>query len=109
MKKETAILLFYVLYFIWLFTVTYLTFNTPILNLFTAFVSIFYLIFLREKGDFWWFFLAAAIPIIVSCFTITGWYINFSTDNLKYFPPWLSLAWATTIVALRKLYFVISK
>jgi hypothetical protein len=109
MKKDTAVLLFYILYFLWLFTVTYLSFNIPVLNIFTIFVSVFYLLALREKGDIWWFMFAATIPIIISFFSITGWNVNFTTENIKYFPPWLALAWATTIVALRKLYFIINK
>ena len=109
MKKETAILLFYIMYFFWLFAVTYLLFNIAILNYFTGFVAIFYLLFLREKGDVAWFIFACFIPIVFSFFSFSGWEVNFSTDNLRFFPPWLALAWGTTIVALRKLYFVINK
>jgi hypothetical protein len=109
MKKETAIILFYFLYFFWLFAVTYLLFNILILNYFTVFVALFYLIFLREKGDIVWFIFASFIPILFSFFTFSGWQVNFYADNLRFFPPWLALAWGTTIVALRKLYFVINK
>jgi len=109
MKAETKILLFYVLYFIWLFSVTYLTFNTQILNYFTFFVSAVYILFLREKGDIYWFVFAGFAPVVFSLFSLKGWVINFTTDNIQYFPPWLALAWATTIVSLRKLYFVINK
>jgi hypothetical protein len=108
MKKVTAILLFYVFYFFWLFAVTYLTFNADLLNYFTAFVILFYIVFLREKGDVLWFFIAGLIPVAYSLFDFSRGNISLTTANIKFFPPWLALAWSTTVLALRKIYLVIN-
>ena len=56
MKRETLIVIFYVLYFSWLFTVIYLSPETALLNVFTSGIVLFYFLFLRQEGDFVWFF-----------------------------------------------------
>lgn len=109
MKKETLVVLFYFLYFVWLFSVTFLTGSTSILNYYLAFVSVFYFLFLREPGDFLWFWFGASVPIFTALFSFTGWQPSFNLENLYYLPIWLPLAWGTTIVALRKFFVIVTR
>ena len=106
--KETPVLIFYILYFIWLFTVTYLTPEIMIVNYFTGGVALFYFIFLREKEDVLWFLIASLIPIIVTATDITSWQLSFNFGLVAYMPLWLPLAWGTTVVALRKFYISVA-
>ncbi len=108
MKKDTPIIVFYVLYFSWLLTVTYLTPETTILNFFTLGVALFYFIFLREKGDLAWFWFGAVIPLIFASLTFVDWSLKFDISFLTYMPPWLPIAWGTTFVALRKFYILLT-
>jgi hypothetical protein len=109
MKKENIIVIFYVLYFSWLFTVAFLTPSTNILNYFTSVVTLFYFLFLRGKGDFSWFWISALFPLFFAAFSLAHWQIKFEPTLLYYTPLWLPLAWGTTIVALRKFYTLISR
>src|SRR4030042_2521025 len=106
MKKENIIIIFYVIYFSWLFTVAFLTPSVNILNYFTSFVSVIYLIFLRENGDLFWFCMSALIPLFFAAVTFSNWQFKFEAGMLNYLPLWLPLAWGTTIVALRKFYIL---
>ena len=107
-KKETLIIIFYVRYFSWLFTVTFFTQDPPFLNYFTGFIALFYFMFLREEGDFWWFATGFAISLILMVFSFTGWKVETDFEVLKHTPVWLPLAWGTTIVALRKFYLTLT-
>src|SRR3989344_1668037 len=106
--KETPVLIFYILYFIWLFTVTYLTPEIMIVNYFTGGVALFYFIFLREKEDVLWFLIASLIPIIVTATDITSWQLSSNFGLVAYMPLWLPLAWGTTVVVLRKFYISVA-
>ena len=108
MKKETLIIIFYVLYFTWLFTVTYLSPDTAYLNIFTLVVIGFYFLFLKEKGDLVWFtatFLGALLGRLSS---VDKGRLNFDIDQLRNLPIWLPIAWGTTIVALRKFFVIVN-
>lgn len=110
MKKETVpIVVFYILYFVWIFTVVYLTTQTTILNYFSIGVVLFYFLFLREKGDFIWFAAAFMIPLAITAFSVEKGLPEFSPKLILFMPPWLPLAWGTTIIALRKFYTVVSE
>ncbi len=109
MKKENIIILFYFLYFSWLFTIAFLTPTVKSLNYFTIIVSFFYFIFLREKGDFFYYLFACLIPMFFAIFSFNKIQPVFLVNNLKYVPLWLPLAWGITIVALRKFYLQITK
>lgn len=108
MKKETLIVIFYILYFSWLFTLTYLSPSTLIINYFTLFVVFFYFIFLREEWDIVWFIVSASIAILInnSLFLKFG---KIGYGSLEKIPFWLPLAWGTTVLALRKFFIIISK
>ena|SRR3989344_3040895 len=106
--NTTPIIVFYILYFFWLFTVTYLTPEVTILNYFTIAVSIFYFLLLREKGDFFWFWLSALVPVLFAAISFVNWELKFDLDLVAFMPIWLPLAWGTTVVALRKFYIVIA-
>ncbi len=106
-KKENLIIIFYSLYFTWLLTVVFLTQDQRILDLFTITIAIFYFIFLREKGDLLWFWVAAFIPLIYALTPFSQGPLRFNIQNLYYFPAWLPIAWGTTSVALRKFFILI--
>lgn len=109
MKKENLIVIFYVVYFSWLFTVAYINPETNTLNYFTVIVAFFYLIFLREKGDLLLFWLGALVPMLLASFSIKNLEPKFDLATVSLIPIWLPVAWGTTIVALRKLYILITK
>ncbi|KKQ75058.1 MAG: hypothetical protein US96_C0018G0030 [Candidatus Woesebacteria bacterium GW2011_GWB1_38_5b] len=109
MKKETTIVLFYILYFGWLFTVIFLTQEVKIVNYFTAVITLFYFIFLRERSDILWFFLGGILVLFLSGFSFTRFKANFDKEEVKLVPYWLPMAWGTTFVALRKLYLLIAR
>lgn len=108
MKKETVpIILFYILYFVWIFTVVYLTTQTRLLTYFSLGVVLFYFAFLREKKDAVWFITSAFAPIIITIVSFENVRLNFNPELILYMPLWLPLAWGTTVVALRKFYLVV--
>lgn len=109
MKKETLIIIFYVVYFTWLSAVTYLVPDTRVLNLFTGGIGIFYFIFLREQGDLFFFLLGCSLVPLAASTKFSHFEIKFSFDTVAQIPIWLYLAWGTTFVALRKLYLIVSK
>jgi hypothetical protein len=106
-KKETLIIIFYSLYFIWLLSITFLTANSQVLNYFSIVVVLFYFLLLREKGDLWWFWLGALIPIAVSVIFSPAVKPTLDLKFLTYTPAWLPLAWGTTFVALRKFFVLL--
>ena len=108
MKNTTPIIIFYVMYFIWLFTVTYLTPEVKFLNYFTLGVTLFYFILLREKGDLLWFTVAAAIPVLMSSISFEKGSLKTEFQLIALMPIWLPLAWGTTVIALRKFYLVLA-
>jgi len=109
MKKETLIIVFYVLYFLWLFLITYLTKYADILNYYTIGVIAFYFLFLREKGDFGWFTLGIIASVLITITHIGGFQIKFDTPAIALIPLWLPLAWGTTLVALRKFFVLLDR
>jgi hypothetical protein len=108
MKKENLIVAFYILYFSWLFTVTYLIFDPLVQNVFTIFVTAFYFVFLRERWDLVYFLVAALIPYLLAAFYLSP-RMGFSEEMVIGIPVWMALAWGTTVLALKKLYIVILK
>jgi hypothetical protein len=107
LKKETMIIIFYILYFSWLFTVTYLSPATMQINYFTLFVIFFYFIFLKEEWDIIWFIVASSLALIGK----TSFFANIgekSFDQINQIPFWLPLAWGTTVLALRKFFIVVT-
>ena len=108
MSKPTLITIFYVVYFTWLFTLTYLTSETDLLNYFTSGVAVFYLLLLREKWDILIFMAGGAIPVIFTIFSFSGFGTTYHPELVPFIPLWLPLAWATTTVALRKFFVLIS-
>jgi hypothetical protein len=109
MKKENIIIIFYIIYFGWLFTVAFLTPSIDTLNYFTSIVTVIYFVFLKEKGDFIWFWISALVPLIIAAVSFSNWQFKFDSSLLYYTPLWLPLAWGTTIVALRKFYILITR
>jgi len=109
MKKETLIIIFYILYFFWLFLITYLTAEAKILTYFSIGTVIFYFSFLKEGGDLLWFLLGLSIPLLLASISFKNWVPVFDFDILLLMPVWLPLAWGTTFVALRKLYLILSR
>lgn len=109
LKKETLIIIFYVLYFSWLFAITFLSLSTRTLNIFTATVAFFYILFLREKGDLIWFWVAGLVPVFFTVFSLSNWQPKLDLRLLIYLPPWIPMAWGSTVVALRKFFNLVSR
>ncbi len=108
-KKETLVTIFYVLYFTWLFAITYLRLDLRTISIFSISVVLFYFLFLREKGDFLWFWFGAGIPIIANALIFTKWVPDVDMLNLITTPVWLPMIWGTTFVALRKFFLIITR
>ncbi|MBU0570286.1 hypothetical protein KKB40_05960 [Patescibacteria group bacterium] len=108
LKKETLITVFYVLYFGWLFTIAFLTQDSQLLNYFTGFVALFYLVLLKQHGDFWWFLAGILASVIIGTLSFSGFAPKLDLSLIEYTPYWLPLAWGTTFVALRKFYTIVT-
>lgn len=105
--KDTPVIIFYILYFGWLFTVTFLTPDPKLLNYFSVGIVIFYFVFLGKVLDVLWFIPASAIPLLIQIISFYNWELKFDVSSIQYVPAWLPLSWGTTAVALRKFYFII--
>ena len=108
MKRETLIVIFYVLYFSWLFTVIYLSPETALLNVFTSVIVLFYFLFLRQEGDFVWFFATLVGAIFGRFISLENRRLSFDIQSINEFPIWLPLAWGTTVLALRKFFLILN-
>ena len=95
------------LYFVWLTTITFLAPEPELLTYFTAGIVIFYFLFLRSSGDWFWFLLWIAMIVIGTVARFESFDIKINYEKLQELPVWLPLAWGTTIVALRKLYTIV--
>jgi len=109
MKKDTLVIIFYVLYFSWLFTVTYLTQDIKVLNYYTICVALFYFLFLREKGDILWFILGISFSVLLTITSYSSFQLKFDTSIIPYLPIWLPMAWGTTVIALRKFVLLLER
>ncbi len=108
-KKESLIIVFYVMYFSWLFAIVFLTQDLKILNLFAILTVIFYFIFLKTRGDFLFFLIGFLIPILVSAITLSKSQENFNFSFVLEIPIWLPLAWGTTVIALKRFLKIIKQ
>jgi hypothetical protein len=108
MSKETLIVTFYIIYFVWLLTVTYISADTHLLNLFTLGVIMFYFLFLKEKGDVVWFAATFLGAILGKISMVQDGKFSFDMLSLATLPPWLPVAWGTTVVALRKFFLIVN-
>lgn len=109
MKKESLLVVFYVLYFTWLLVITYISPQTSIINAFSIFVVLFYFLFLRVKGDIMYFWIGTILPALITVFTISGFSISVSLEKLSTLPFWIFIIWGTTFIALRRIYIIINK
>lgn len=109
MKKDTLVITFYILYFSWLFAVTYLTQDIKILNYYTILVVGFYFLFLRERGDFFWFCGGVVVSVILTITSYSNFQIKFDASVIPYIPIWLPMAWGTTLIALRKFVLLLER
>jgi hypothetical protein len=85
------------MYFIWLFTVTFLTADQQLLDYFTIAIILIYIAFLREPYDALFFGLVSVIPL----------YLN--REAVQFTPLWIPIAWGTTAIALRKFYVLVTR
>lgn len=106
-EKTTSIVIFYLLYFVWLTTITFLTPEPELLTYFTAAIVVFYFLLLRGSGDWFWFLLGVALIILGTIVHFESFDIKINYEKLQELPVWLPLAWGTTIVALKKLYTIV--
>jgi hypothetical protein len=108
MKKETLIVVFYIMYFTWLLTVTFISANTRMLNIFTLSVAAFYFLFLKSKGDVVWFTATFFGAILGKLSMVHAGKLTFDFPSLLVLPLWLPVAWGTTMVALRRFFLLIN-
>ncbi|MCS7091993.1 MAG: hypothetical protein NZM26_01425 [Patescibacteria group bacterium] len=101
-KVETKIILFYVLFFTWLYVITFLTNKDFYLNLFTSLVTAVYFTILRQRGDIEVFILSMIIPVLITMFPISNMRISFQPELVLYLPVWHLLAWGIVIVSLKR-------
>lgn len=109
MKEERAVVVFYVLYFGWLFTLTTLTVDVTLQNYFALFVVIFYFIFLREYWDPLIFTAVSLLAVFFSVIKVESWLVVIDYDTLLAMPIWHPLSWGTTAVALSKFYRIVNR
>jgi len=108
MKKDKVVVLFYILYFSWLFSIVYLVNYSTILDIFTFFVAIFYFLFINEKYDIFYFLTGATIVTLGSLYALSRGSFYLGGVLLTNIPYWLPISWGTTIVALRKFYIIMN-
>lgn len=109
MKTETFIILFYVFYFGWLSVVTFLAPDAQLLTYFTAAITIFYFVALRERWDVFWFLLGASLMVLSAGTSYQRGEFKFNFGVVGELPVWLFLAWGTTVVALRKFFLIVTR
>jgi hypothetical protein len=109
MKKDKAIIVFYLAYVIWLFVLIFLSPNTTLLTYFTGIILAFYLVFLSNFWDIAWLTAGIIVFLILTTVKINGFVITFDKLLLANIPLWVYLAWGTTIVSLRRFFIIASK
>lgn len=109
MKKETHIVVFYILYFSWLFLVTFLTPSPVLVNIFAVVVVVFYFIFLKEHLDILFFSGAFILSLILNIEKYQDSVTPNITAILENVPVWIPFAWGTTLIALRKFYLIVNQ
>lgn len=107
--KETAIVLFYVMYFVWLFTLAFLSPDKVLLTNFVAGVLVFYFLFLRENKDIVVLSVTFILTIYIRILQMNDWALTFDFSGITSIPLWLPIAWSTTILAFRKLFRIVTK
>jgi hypothetical protein len=108
-KKETALVIFYVLYFAWLLVITYFSRDTAFINYFTLGVAFFYFVFLREPGDIFIFLAVITGMYLFKVYSVETQEFMLDYETLSTIPAWIPLAWGTSAIALKKLYSVLRK
>ena len=101
-SKDKIIAIFYILYFSWLLTITYLTRDLLLINYFSILVTGFYFLLLREKYDGILFFAAAFVSIILTFFVLENMSLPNDYFDLSQVPLWLPAAWGITVISLKK-------
>lgn len=101
MKQVRVMGVFYLLYFSWLMVIIFLSADVSLLNYFSATITLFYIVFLREKWDIVLFPAGALAPFLIIYFTTVNPDIAYLVKT--QFEPWIFLAWGTTVVAAHKL------
>jgi len=105
-KKDKFLIIFYILYFSWLFTITILGTNNLHNNIFSLIVIFFYFIFLKENNDELFFIASFIFPFLLNTNLFHEQFSNPSKYSLLS-PFWIPFMWGTTILALRKLFLIL--
>jgi len=107
-KHINVIIIFYVIYFSWLFLLTYLWPDQRILTFFLIIILIFYFALLYEKYDLWLFLAVLLGSYLIGVkFEITPLFYEsgYPPLGLPYWPA----AWALTSLAMRKFFLLANK
>jgi hypothetical protein len=94
---DRKITIFYLLYFGYLFTITFLSADETVLDYYSIAVILLYFAFLREPLDAIFFGFASVIPL----------YLN--REAVQFTALWIPIAWGTTAIALKKFFVLVTK
>lgn len=106
-SKEKVIVIFYILYFTWLLSITYLIRDILYINYFSIGVTAFYFLFLKEKDDIVLFLIAAGFSLILTFYIFDSMNLPMNIYDLNTTPLWLPLAWGVTTVSLKKFAYIL--
>lgn len=109
MKKQNALTVFYVAYFVWLFAIVFLSRAQEILGYFVIIVLAFYLLLLRDKWDVLVLFATVSIYYLIDITTLSMETISYDFGSISASSLWLPLTWGTTVLALKKFYTISTK
>lgn len=107
-KVELKLIIFYSFYFGWLSAIIALSQDSRFLNYFVVGIAVFYFILLRQADDIIWFVIGAFIPIFMAILLSMN-DLRLDFQDIETMQIWFPVAWGTTIVTLRRLYFTITK
>jgi len=94
---DRKIIIFYLLYFGWLFTITFLSADERVLDYYAITIILLYFAFMREPWD----------AIVFGLFSLIPLYMN--RETVQFTALWIPIAWGTTAIALRKFFVLVTK
>jgi hypothetical protein len=94
---DRKITIFYLLYFGWLFTITFLSADETVLDYYAIGVILLYFAFMREPWD----------AIVFGLFSIIPLYMN--RETIQFTALWIPIAWGTTAIAMKKFFVLVTR
>jgi len=106
MKKQNALTVFYIVYFLWLFAVVFLTRAQEALGYFVVIVVVFYFVFLKDKWDILLFLATVALFYLSRVVSVSFDSLSYDVEAFRQAPFWIPLSWGVTALALKKFYTI---